>query len=343
MSMQTGAGAGAELRLNFDQQRELAKEVARLGYDSVWSNAGLAHDAFQICAQWSMASREIVDGGLATGISVLPVAGWSAPVLAAAAGTVGELSGGRFSLGIGAGSSFYAAARSSLGLAAHPPIALMRDYLITVRALLAGEQVDYEGAAVTLHGVKLGFKPPRVPVYLGALGPQMLRLAGAHADGAALNWCTPEQIAWSRGEIEAGARKAGRDPAEVKVAEYIRICVDDDEDRARRALARATLPYALAQPGNPKDVGYRAHFARMGFDAALNELEAMQARGAAADELADKFPRELLQRVGYYGPAAGAAAAFRTLAAGLDLAIVRIVPARPTFEAALAVLRACKP
>ena len=342
MSMQTGAGAGADLRLSFDQQRELAKEVARLGYDSAWTNAGLTFDAFQICAQWSMASRDLVDGGLATGISVLPVAGWTAPVLAATAGTVGELSGGRFVLGIGAGSSFYETSRTSLGLAAHPPIALMRDYLVTVRALLAGEQVDYEGAAVRLRGVKLGFKPPRVPVYLGALGPQMLRLAGAHADGAALNWCTPEQIAWSRAEIEAGARKAGRDPAEVKVVEYIRICVDDDEDRARRALARATLPYALAQPGNPKNVGYRAHFARMGFDEALNELEAMQARGAAADDLADKFPPELLQRVGYYGPAAGAAAAFRRLAEGLDLAIVRIVPARPTFEAVLAVLRACK-
>src|SRR5438270_62199 len=82
-------------------------------------------------------------------------------------------------------------------------------------------QVDYEGPAVKLHGVKLGFRPPHVPVYLGALGPQMLRLAGAHADGAALNWCTPEQITWSRSEIEAGARKAGRDPAEVKVIEWI--------------------------------------------------------------------------------------------------------------------------
>src|SRR5438105_10005365 len=98
MSIPIGAGAGADLRLNFEQQRELAQEVARLGYDSAWTNAGLTHDSFQICGQWSLASRAVVGGGLATGILVLPVAGWSAPVLAAAAGTVGELSGGRFTL-----------------------------------------------------------------------------------------------------------------------------------------------------------------------------------------------------------------------------------------------------
>lgn len=343
MSMQIGVGLGADLGLNFEQQRELAQEAARLGYRHAWTNAGLTHDSFQICAQWSMASRAIVEGGLMTGISVLPVAMWSAPVLAAVAGTVGDLSGGRFTLGIGAGGAFYEANRDSLGLEAHPPIALMRDYLITIRALLAGEQVDYDGTAVKLHGVKLGFRPPHVPVYLGALGPQMLRLAGAHADGAALNWCNPEQVAWSRKEIAAGASKAGRKPEDVQVAEYIRICVDEDEDRARLALARATMGYAMARPGMPKDLGYRAHFARMGFDEPISALEAMQAKGASTAEIAEQFPRELLQRVGYYGPAAGAAAAFRRLAEGLDLAIVRVVAARPGIESVLAVMRACKP
>jgi alkanesulfonate monooxygenase SsuD/methylene tetrahydromethanopterin reductase-like flavin-dependent oxidoreductase (luciferase family) len=224
-----------------------------------------------------------------------------------------------------------------------PSIALMRDYVITIRKLLAGETVDYEGPAVKLHGIKLGFRPSHVPVYLGALGPQMLHLAGAHADGAALNWCSPEQVAWSRTQIAEGAKKAGRDPATVGVAEYIRICVDDDEDVARRALARATMGYALTRPGAPKDKSYRAHFGRMGFDAQLSELEAKQERGATAAEIAEQFPRELLRAVGYYGSAGGAAAAFKRLAAGLDTAIVRVVAARPGVESVLAVMRACKP
>jgi alkanesulfonate monooxygenase SsuD/methylene tetrahydromethanopterin reductase-like flavin-dependent oxidoreductase (luciferase family) len=343
MSMQIGIGLDPTLGLTFEQQREMAKEAVRLGYTSAWTPAGLAHDPFQICAQWSTASREAPAGGLTTGIAVLPVGMWSAPILAALAGTVGDLSGGRFILGIGAGSSFFESNRNSLGIPAYPPVAMMRDYLITIRALLAGEQVDYDGTAVKLHGVKLAFRPAHVPVYLGALGPQMLRLAGAYADGASLNWCTPEQIAWSREQIAAGASRAGRNPADIKVSEYIRICVDDDEDRARRALARAVMGYALVRPATPKNLGYRAHFARMGFDEPLSELEARQERGASAAEIADLFPRELLQRVAYFGPADGAAAAFRRLAQGLDLAIVRVVAARPGVDAVLAVMRACRP
>ncbi|MDP9375678.1 MAG: LLM class flavin-dependent oxidoreductase, partial [Chloroflexota bacterium] len=205
--------------------------------------------------------------GLATGISVVPVPLWTAPALATAAATLGELTGGRFTLGVGSGSIHSAAYRERLGVPDWPPLALMRDYLLTLRPLLAGERVDHTGPAVRLRGVALGARPPHVPVYLGALGPGMLRLAGEAADGAALNWCTPEQIAWSRERVAEGAARAGRDPGEVRIAEYIRVCVDDDEDAARRAYTRAILGYALAQPGAAKDRGYRARFARMGFDA----------------------------------------------------------------------------
>ena len=219
----------------------------------------------------------------------------------------------------------------------------MRDYLVTLRTLLAGEQVDYDGPIVKLHGVRLGIKAPHVPVYLGALGPQMLRLAGAHADGAALNWCTPEHIAWSREQIAVGARRAGRSASTIKVAEYIRICVDDDADAARRALVRALMPYALVRPGTSREVGYRAHFARMGFDEPLTDLEAQRERGASQSELIERFPPELLLKVGYFGPAAGAAAAFKQLAQGLDTAIVRVVAARAGLDSVLAVMRACAP
>src|SRR5918911_325631 len=175
------------------------------------------------------------------------------------------------------------------------------------------------GPAVTLKGVQLGFKPEaRVPVMLGALGPQMLSLSGAASDGACLNWCTPQQIAWSRRRIAEGARRAGRDPSEVSLIEYIRMCIDDDVAAARRAYARATLGYALARPGARKDQGYRAHFTRMGFDEALNDLETRRERGASNDDLADACPDDLLLAVGYFGPPSGAAAAFRRLSEGLD-------------------------
>ena len=125
--------------------------------------------------------------------------------------------------------------------------------------------------------------------------------------------------------------------------EYIRICVDDDEDAARRAYTKALMGYALARTGVSKALGYRGHFGRMGFDEALSDLEARRDRGAPESELVDAFPVELARLVGYFGPAAGAAAAFRRLAEGLDTAIVRVVPARPGLDAIRAVMEACQP
>lgn len=341
--MEIGIGLDQGLRLSFPEQRLLIKEAVALGYESGWTPAGLGVDAFQICGQWSAAATEAGKANFGTGMAVLPAPHWSAPALAATAATTSLLTDGHFILGIGTGGAYSAEWRRTFNVPAFPMVAMMRDYLVTLRELLAGESVNYQGKAITLRGARIAVKAPPVPLYLGALGPQMLRLAGEASDGASLNWCTPEQIAWSREEIEKGARRAGRNPSEVRVAEYIRICVDDDVNAARIGLARATLGYALARPGADKAAGYRGHFARMGFDAHLTELEARRERGAQEGDLAEALSPDLLQAVGYFGPASGAAAAFRRLAEGLDTAIVRVVQARPGIESVRAVMQACAP
>ena len=73
------------------------------------------------------------------------MAHWTAPQLAATAGTVGELSEGRFILGVGTGSAYVESAQQAYGLPVRRPLPLMRDHLLVLRRLLAGEQVDYEG------------------------------------------------------------------------------------------------------------------------------------------------------------------------------------------------------
>ena len=156
----------------------------------------------------------------------------------------------------------------------------------------------------------------------------MLELAGELADGASLNWCAPEQIAWSRKKIEIGENKSGRQKGSVKVAEYIRICVDEDEEKARIALAKATMHYALG-PVVPTDrertFGYRAHFERMGFASELAALDEMRKKGASNDEVAEAFPENILRSVAYFGKAENAASEFARLSEGLDKAIVRVV------------------
>lgn len=90
-------------------------------------------------------------------------------------------------------------------------------------------------------------------------------------------------------------------------------------------------------------MGYRGHFERMGFTKTLEQIDALRAKGAPIGEQLDAFPPELLRRVGYFGPAEGAAAAFNDLAQGLDTAVVRVVAARPGLESILAAMRACAP
>jgi alkanesulfonate monooxygenase SsuD/methylene tetrahydromethanopterin reductase-like flavin-dependent oxidoreductase (luciferase family) len=220
----------------------------------------------------------------------------------------------------------------------------MRDYVTVVRALLAGETVTYEGPALRLRDASLAVGGlARVPVYLGALGEQMLRLAGELADGALLNWATTDRIAESRGFLSEGAARAGRDPAEVALTMYIRVCVDDDIDAARLALGKQVLNYAMAEPGTPLTAGYRGLFGKMGFGEVLSELEARKNNGEPLGALVAAAPDEFLNSVGYFGSAAGAAEAFARLSQGLDETIVRVVTTRPALEPVVEALEALTP
>jgi alkanesulfonate monooxygenase SsuD/methylene tetrahydromethanopterin reductase-like flavin-dependent oxidoreductase (luciferase family) len=347
--MEIGIGLDQTLGLSYDEQADVSAEAAKLGYTQIWTPETGAEDAFLTCVLRWQATREALPGGVTTGIAVSPV-GLRTPMgLAMSAGSVSNLTGGRFILGIGAGQAQSPQYRRTWGLRGSSVLGLMRDYILTMKALLAGETVEYDGPSISYHGARLGIQPPQnTPAYLGALGPEMLRLGGEVADGVSLNWCSTEQVAWSRERVAEGASKSGRDASSVKVAEYIRICVDEDEDVARRAYTRNLMGYALGfgppSPPGTKSQGYRAHFERMGFTDDLDRLDDMRRANAPTEEVVDAFPEALLKAVGYYGPASGAAASFRALSAGLDIAIVRVISARPgDIEATRVTMLACAP
>lgn len=283
--MEIGLGIDGRLALSSAEHDDVAAEAATLGYRSLWT-PNRDDDPFALCVRWHAAS------GLATGISVLPIQQWPIERLVAGTQLAVDRTGGRFILGVGAGSERDA------------PIRKMRDLLTALRAAL--------GPA---------------PLYLGALGPQMLGLAGALYDGAALNWSAPAQTLWSREQVAAGALRAGRDARAVQIHQYVRVCVDPDVAAARLALAKMTLGYALNRPGGDPTKGYRGHFTRMGFDASLTEIETRRDLGAPLDEQATLLPDALLGRTGWWGHPRDAAAGFRALTAGLDEAVVRVVAA----------------
>ena len=75
----------------------------------------------------------------------------------------------------------------------------------------------------------------------------------------------------------------------------------------------------------------------------MARLDQMRLDGASPGDVADAFSDDLLLNVGYFGTPDGAAAAFKRLSKGLDVAIVRVVSARPGVQSVLDVMRACQP
>jgi len=312
MARDIGVGIGNELGLSELERTQLVDESVRLGYTSAWTNArGL--EALDTCLRWWEAAH------VTTGISVVPTPGLELHDLAAQARRVDAATRDHFILGIGAGGIRNPEWRKAHAMEDARPIPTMREHILALK------------------------RDAAVPVYLAALGPHMLRLAGELADGVMPNWMDARQIAWARERVAEGARRAGRDPGRVVFAQYIRVSVDDDAALARRALAKAALGYALPRAGGPRGGHYRAAFERMGFADELARLEALRAKGAGEDDVADACGDAFLRSSGAWGTPDDVPRQLRGLAVGLDIAIVRLVIARPGVAAARFIIEACAP
>jgi 5,10-methylenetetrahydromethanopterin reductase len=125
------------------------------------------------------------------------------PIVAAQAiGSLDVLSGGRALFGIGAGDS----AAHTAG-ARPAPVKVVEDYLLAVRGLLQGRQVDYQGATLRMFS-----EPREIPIYVAAAGPKMLRMAGRVADGVIIgSGILPEVVEGALTHIREGSESVGRD------------------------------------------------------------------------------------------------------------------------------------
>src|SRR3954462_13187299 len=99
--MEIGGGLDVRLRLSSPELRLLAREAVALGYESAWTTSNVYEDAFHTCIQWSLCTADLVEGGIKTGIGVVPVPIWTPTSLGIIAGTLSKSSGGRFTLGVG--------------------------------------------------------------------------------------------------------------------------------------------------------------------------------------------------------------------------------------------------
>lgn len=149
--------------------------------------------------------------------------------LAAQAATAQQALGGRLTLSIGL--SHKEMLETGLSIPFEKPIRHMREYLEILVPLLQGKPVSARGETL---GAEAAF--PRIddptPVLLGALGPQMLKLAGERTDGTILAWVGPRTVrAHIAPKIRAAAERVDRPTP--RIAAVYSVCVTDDADRAR--------------------------------------------------------------------------------------------------------------
>jgi F420-dependent oxidoreductase-like protein len=293
-----GAGTTAEGQL------ELAREAERLGYDSAWVAEAYGSDAATVLA-WLAAQTSRINLGSA----VFQIPARSPAMTAMTAATLDQLSGGRFRLGLGL--SGPQVAEGWHGQRFARPLARARDYLSVVRMALERQRVSYRGETLELplpdgpgKALKLTISPaqPRLPIYLGAMGPRNLALAGELADGWLGFLYAPEHAAAFREHLAAGAARAGRDLDGFDVAPNVQVHIADDLAAARDAM-RPFLALYIGGMGSRERNFYTEQAARYGFEQAARTVQDHYLAGDRAQAMA-ALPDELVDLVTLCGPAA---------------------------------------
>jgi 5,10-methylenetetrahydromethanopterin reductase len=207
------------------------------GFRRVWI-AQLPYDP-DLTTLLAVALREV--DTLEVGSGVIPIQVQHPTQLAQRALTLNLISGGRFALGIGM--SHRMVTEQMWGISWDKAVRQMREYLDGLLPLLAGQPADATGEFWTARG-SLQIEGASAPdVYIAALGPQMLRLAGRRSAGT-LTWMTgPKTLAEHIGPtLREAAAEAGRPDGAVTVAAGLPVSVTDDVDGAR---ARAAEEFAI--------------------------------------------------------------------------------------------------
>ncbi len=226
----------------------------RGGFESVW----MADESFlrDIIPYLSCIALRTKNLKLATGV-VNPFS--RGPMLIAQTiATLDELSDGRMILGLGAGGSTV----EKLGISYEKPLTRVKESVQIIRELLKGDEVTFKGITQKYSGVALGrssptwsvfgeFRPARrrVPIYLAAMGPKMLQLAGEMADGALLSTgCPVGGIDFVVENLKIGSKKSKRDYRLLDIAAYIPTCLNPSETE-KSILKKLVLDFVSSSAG----------------------------------------------------------------------------------------------
>jgi F420-dependent oxidoreductase-like protein len=254
---------------------QLAREADRIGYSVVWAAEAYGSDAATVLT-WIAAQTTQIDVGSA----VFQIPGRTPANTAMTAATLDSLSGGRFRLGLGV--SGPQVSEGWHGVRFTKPLQRTREYVSIVRMALARQRVTFDGEFFTLplpdgpgKALTLTVHPVRehIPLYLAAIGPKNLELAGEIADGWLAIFFSPEQAADSMAHIAAGRERAGLTIEGFDVVPSVPVAFGDDIEQC----ANTIRPYASLYIGGmgSKEMNFYNQLAsRMGFEAEADDIQA---------------------------------------------------------------------
>lgn len=270
--------------------REFARRADQRGFVHIWIPEITFSDAF---VPATAALLETGRARLATGV----VGIWSrSPVtMALTVASLNQLAEGRVILGLGLQARPYV--EDWHGARYHKTVTAMREYVTILRRILAGGSVTFEGEIFRVKNFQLHMPPPQkpVPIYIAAIGPKMLQLAGELADGAlGYFYSVPYVEKFVIPNLRIGAARAERSLERdgFELACGLPSIVTDDDSGVEKVKAQIVM-FATAGGSSPfyaesiSSAGYGDALARIQERVARKDLRG--ALGAVSDEMASAF------------------------------------------------------
>ena len=270
------------LRLNNDLPVRdyvgLAQAAEAAGFDQFW----VSHDLFLRSSPAILTAVALATERIEIGTCILNPYTLLPAEVAMVAATLEEVSGGRFNLGLGAGAAEF---MKWVRLPYERPLATTRRAIQQLRAVLDGDQApDWEPEAYLRFDP--GAEGRRIPIYLAAMSPNMLRLAGELADGVLPLLFPPEHYATVEPLIREGAERAGRSMDDIDLAACVWCSVSDDRQAAEDVLRDKIAYYGHAlSPLIFDQLGLSAGDFRATERALMTERDPGKARALVSDRM----------------------------------------------------------
>ncbi|MFX0093169.1 MAG: LLM class flavin-dependent oxidoreductase [Candidatus Hodarchaeota archaeon] len=177
----------------------------------------------QIATLAGLAERDITYG-----TAIVNLYSRTPATLAQTAASLSELTDGQFILGLGLSGPIVIENWHGIPFDEHSPLQRTREYFDIIRLILSGERCNYEGLIFKLKNFRLRAKSATVPLFLAALGPKNVNLAGEIADGWFPIWTPLKGFEVLIQDLELGKETRSRDlPWDVDIAPLLITCSSD--------------------------------------------------------------------------------------------------------------------